>query len=134
MSEKPIATDNSTRMGVGTPFAQGEPPPAIRAEGFLRRLENTWHFLDRLIHSSIPPALNPLGQLGAIANTCLIIAVVTGIVLLFWYTPSVHHAYESLERIKTSSWLGQMMRSLHRYSSDGCVFFILLHAARIVCQ
>lgn len=134
MSASPITTDHSTRMGVGTPLAQGEPSPAVRADGFLRRLENTWHFLDGLIHRSIPPALNPLGQLGAIANTCLIIAVVTGIVLLFWYTPSVHHAYESLERIKTSSWLGQLMRSLHRYSSDGCVVFILLHAARIVCQ
>jgi ferredoxin/coenzyme F420-reducing hydrogenase delta subunit len=134
MSEELIVTDNDRRTGIETPFAEGEPRPSVRAEGFLRCLENAWHFLDRLIQRSIPPAFNPLGQLGAIANTCLVIAVVTGIVLLCWYTPSVHHAYDSLEKIKTSSWLGQMMRSLHRYSSDGCVFFILLHAGRIVCQ
>ena len=109
-------------------------PPATRADGLLRRLDTGWHYLDRLIQSAIPPSLNPLSQLGGIANTCLIIAVITGVLLLFWYTPSVHHAYESLEKIKSSSWLGQMMRSLHRYSSDGCLFFILLHATRIVCQ
>lgn len=147
MNENPIAIEESTRMEaeVFSPshdpqvtalnsFVLDELPPSVRGESFLRHLDNGWLRLDRLIHNSISPALNPLGQLGAIANTCLIIAVITGIVLLFWYTPSVHHAYESLEKIKASSWLGQMIRSLHRYSSDGCVFFILLHALRIIGQ
>ena len=62
------------------------------------------------------------------------IAVISGIALLFWYTPSVHQAHESLERLRASSWLGQLVRSVHRYSSDGCLFFVLLHACRIVCQ
>ena len=100
----------------------------------LRRLDNGWLYLERLIHHFIPPRLNPFGQLGAMANTCLIIAVLSGIVLLFWYTPSVHQAYGSLEHIRQSSWLGQLLRSLHRYSSDGCLFFVLLHAVRIVFQ
>ena len=109
-------------------------PPTVRADRLFRYLDTGWHFLDRLIHRAVPPALNPLGQLGAIANTCLIIAVITGVVLLFWYTPSVHHAHESLEQVRATSWLGQLVRSMHRYSSDGCLFFILLHAIRIVCQ
>ena len=109
-------------------------PPAPRCEDLLRRVENGWLYLDRLIEKFIPPTLNPFSQLGAMANTSLIIAVISGIVLLIWYSPSVHHAYESLEKIRTSSWLGQMMRSIHRYSSDGCLFFVLLHALRIICQ
>src|SRR6185295_6853177 len=113
---------------------QNELLPAPRAEGLLRRLENGWLYLDQLIHKCIPSSLNPLDQLGAMANTSLIIAVVSGIALLIWYSPSVHHAYESLETIRQSSWLGQLIRSMHRYSSDGCLFFILLHAARIICQ
>lgn len=111
-----------------------EAPPAPRCEKMLRRLENGWLYLDRLIEKFLPPTLNPLSQLGAMANTSLIIAVISGIVLLIWYSPSVHHAYESLERIRASSWLGQMIRSIHRYSSDGCLFFVLLHALRIICQ
>ena len=111
-----------------------EAPPGVRADALLRWLEKGWLHLDGLIHRFVPPSLNPLGQLGAIANTCLIIAVLSGIALLFWYSPSVHHAYDSLETMRQSSWLGQLMRSLHRYSSDGCVFFILLHALRVTFQ
>ncbi len=110
------------------------PQPSVRGEALLRRCENVWLHLDRLAARFLPSALNPFGQLGAIANTCLIAAVVSGIALLIWYTPSVTHAYDSLEKLRAGSWLGQLVRSLHRYSSDGCIFFILLHAARIVCQ
>ena len=140
-SKARVETDTSSPDGVPQSIplsepAQAElvPPPAPRAEGLLRRLENGWLRLDRLIEDFISPTLNPFSQLGAMANTSLIIAVISGIVLLFWYTPSVHHAYESLETIRQSSWLGQIVRSIHRYSSDGCLFFVLLHALRIVCQ
>lgn len=90
--------------------------------------------MDRWIQGALPPVLNPFTQLGAIANLCLLIAVASGIALLLWYTPSVHQAYDSLAKIESGSVAGQWMRSIHRYSSDGCVFFILLHAFRIVTQ
>ena len=108
--------------------------PAVRAEGLLRKADNLFLRLDGGVHRAIAPALNPLAQLGAVANTCLMIAIVTGIALLIWYTPSVHQAHASLEAIKQSSWLGQLVRSLHRYSSDACLFLVLLHAARIFVQ
>lgn len=110
------------------------PEPAVRGEDFLRRLENGFLRFDRLVERALPAALNPFAQLGAMANTCLIIAVISGVLLLFWYTPSVHQAYDSLERLRDGSFVGQWLRSLHRYSSDGCVLFILLHAVRIVFQ
>src|SRR6185436_13934633 len=71
------------------------PEPAVRGEKLLRRLENGLLQIDRLVERALPPALNPLGQLGAMANTCLIIAVISGVALLLWYTPSVHLAYDS---------------------------------------
>jgi ferredoxin/coenzyme F420-reducing hydrogenase delta subunit len=111
-----------------------EPAQPVRAESVLRSLENLWLRLDRLTERFLPPALNPFGQLGAIANTCFLVALFSGIPLLLWYSPSVHLAYQSLETLREGSWLGQLMRSLHRYSSDGCILFILLHTARIVCQ
>lgn len=117
---------------IQTPAVVSE--PAVRGEKILRGLENALLWIDRLIERALPPALNPLGQLGAMANMCLIIAVVSGVALLLWYTPSVHLAYDSLEKLRTGSFLGQWVRSLHRYSSDGCVLFILLHALRIVSQ
>jgi len=114
--------------------AESPDSPSVRGEGFFRVIENVFIRLDQAIQKFLPTSLNPLGQLGAVANTCLIIAVISGVALLLWYTPSVHQAYDSLEKVRASSWLGQLTRSLHRYSSDGCVFFVLLHALRIAAQ
>ncbi|MEX2381139.1 MAG: hydrogenase iron-sulfur subunit [Opitutales bacterium] len=107
------------------------PSPPARGEELLRRFDGLFLHLDRSIHRAIPPALNPFTQSGAIANTSFLIAAVTGILLLFWYSPSLYHAYDSIEGIREGSWLGQMMRSLHRYSSDACMLFIFIHAFRI---
>lgn len=108
--------------------------PEVRFDKPLRWLNRGWDQVDALIHRFFPSAINPFGQLGAIANLCLIIAVISGVVLLYWYTPSVHQAHASLETIRNSSFLGQLTRSIHRYSSDAALFFILLHACRIVSQ
>ncbi|MBI2926933.1 MAG: hydrogenase iron-sulfur subunit [Verrucomicrobia bacterium] len=127
-AQLPLTDDSPSRSGS---LLEPSPSPALWGESLLRRLENGVLLLDRVVHQFIPPALNPFAQIGAIANTCFIIAVVTGIALLLWYTPSVQQAYSSLEAVRQSSWLGQLMRSLHRYSSDGCLFLILLHTLRI---
>ncbi|MFN3604572.1 MAG: cytochrome b N-terminal domain-containing protein [Leptonema sp. (in: bacteria)] len=74
--------------------------------------------------------LNPMKHVGAIANFLFGIAIISGIILLFWYKPSVYQAYDSLEQLKQKeffSFLGQLFRSLHRYSSDGTILFILIH-------
>ena len=131
MTETPISQLLSADKGAKSAAVTA---PAVRGESLLRPLENFWLWLDRLVERFLPSALNPFGQLGAMANTSLIIALVSGIALLIWYPPSVYQAYAALEKLRTDSWLGQWMRSLHRYSSDGCLFFILLHTARIVCQ
>src|SRR6516162_1989391 len=119
---------------VGTDTKPDESAAPVRAEKLLQSLETFWLRLDRLTEKFLPPALNPFGQLGAIANICFLVALVSGIALLIWYSPSVHQAYASLDKLRQGEWLGQLMRSLHRYSSDGCILFILLHTARIVCQ
>ena len=51
--------------------------------------------------------------------------------LLIWYKPSVHMAYESLEAMSQSPLGAGLMRSLHRYSSDAAVLFGVIHALRV---
>jgi len=85
-------------------------------------------------HASVkayPQDNNPLTQTGAIANTTLIIAIITGILLLVWYRPSVHQAYDSVVSMEASPLLAELLRSLHRYSSDACMFFVLFHAMQL---
>ena len=55
--------------------------------------------------------------------------MVSGVLLLFWYVPSVSQAWLSLEAMRQSAF-PQLVRSVHRYSSDACMLFVILHAAR----
>lgn len=113
---------------------EASPAPSVRLQPLFAAVERAFLLLDRLVHRALPACLNPFGQLGAIANTNLIVAVISGVAMLLWYTPSVHDAYQSLEAVRASGGLGQWMRSLHRYSSDACVLFVLLHALRVAAQ
>lgn len=116
----------------GGPLAEGVPAPRVRGERILRVGERGFLLLDRALARVLPDALNPFLQTGAVAITSLAVATVTGVLLLFWYSPSVTHAYSSLTDL--SRFGGGFIRSLHRYSSDATMFFALVHAIRLLFE
>lgn len=113
------------------PITPGSAEAPVRGGGLLRRAERLFTRLDAWIEREVPPEMNPLTQTGAIANLMLVIATVTGVLLLLWYVPSVQRAHESVEAMMAQPFGGGLVRALHRYSSDACVFFVLLHALRM---
>jgi ferredoxin/coenzyme F420-reducing hydrogenase delta subunit len=116
-----------------TPFGVESPlDPEVRGAAALRRGERVFLALDRLLARALPEPWNPFLQTGAIAITSILVATVTGIVLLIWYRPSVHQAYASLATLSPLG--GGLLRSLHRYSSDAAMFFVLVHALRIILE
>lgn len=77
------------------------------------------------------PALNPLYYLGAITYWMFWIIVVSGFYIYAFYDTGVQDAYNSVERITHGQWyLGGIMRSLHRYASDGMILASVLHMLR----
>ncbi|MBW2279733.1 MAG: hydrogenase iron-sulfur subunit [Deltaproteobacteria bacterium] len=106
----------------------------VRGDGLFRQLEGAFLLLDRVVGRALPPALNPFLQTGAIAITSLAVATVTGVVLLIWYSPSVHGAYSSVAEMSDAPWTAGLMRSLHRYSSDLCMLFVGVHALRVFLE
>ncbi len=118
-------------QGAGArPVAAARPDPDVRGEAPLAWLERGFLYADRAIERVVPASANPLAHTGAIANVTFAIAVVTGCLLLIWYSSSVHEAHASLEAMR-GSFLASLVRSLHRYSSDGCLLFVLVHALRL---
>ncbi len=109
--------------------ASAEKP--IRGESLLRPADSLLLRLDAWVARYLPEKCNPLLQTGAIANSCFFVALITGIALLLWYVPSVHQAYDSMLALDQAPWTSGWVRSLHRYSSDACMFFVLLHAVKI---
>lgn len=77
------------------------------------------------------PALNPLNQLGALGWFFYWIVVATGIYLYIFFDTGITDAYESVERITNVQWFaGGVMRSVHRYASDGLVVVVIAHLLR----
>ncbi|HLF45634.1 MAG TPA: cytochrome b N-terminal domain-containing protein, partial [Chitinophagaceae bacterium] len=70
--------------------------------------------------------LNPLYHLGDMAILLFSIACISGIYIFIFYNVNPRHAWDSVEAI-SSNYFNGWMRSIHRYSSDLLIIFILLH-------
>lgn len=75
--------------------------------------------------------LNPIYYLGAITVFLLIVDVLSGVYLFLFYRVDPQQAYHSVEVI-SSSFLGSLMRGIHRYSSDGLILFAVLHMLHMI--
>ena len=69
--------------------------------------------------------------LGAIPLTLFGILVVTGLLLTFYYVPSMENAYDSVEQITNEVYLGWFIRGLHKTSVDLMILFLLFHVIRV---
>lgn len=55
----------------------------------------------------------------------------TGVLLMFYYIPSVERAYPTLKEIQLSVPLGQFTRNMHRWSAHLMVLMTFLHLTRV---
>ncbi len=69
--------------------------------------------------------------LGVIAISLLGVLTVSGVILMFYYVPSVERAYESMKAIQISVPLGEFSRNMHRWSAHAMVLVVILHMARV---
>lgn len=69
--------------------------------------------------------------LGIIAIILFGILAFTGILLMFFYVPSVERAYETMKDIQLVVPLGQFTRNMHRWSAHGMVLVVVLHMVRV---
>lgn len=69
--------------------------------------------------------------LGIISALLFGILVWTGILLMFYYVPSVERAYSTMKDIQLAIPLGQFTRNMHRWSAHAMVLAVILHMARV---
>jgi len=69
--------------------------------------------------------------LGTIAATLFAILAITGLVLMFLYTPSVERAYWSIKDLDHAVSFGWLLRRMHRISAHGMVAVVFLHMFRV---
>lgn len=75
--------------------------------------------------------LNPLYHLGTMSFFQFWLVIGSGLYLYIFTETAVVGAFESVERITHDQWwAGGIMRSVHRYATDGMILTMLLHLLR----
>ena len=70
-------------------------------------------------------------RLGYIAAVLFGILTITGVYLMFVYTPSPTVAYGDMQHLKTGVGFGQLVRNVHRWSAHLMVLVVFLHLVRV---
>ncbi|MCD4686250.1 MAG: cytochrome b N-terminal domain-containing protein [Anaerolineae bacterium] len=69
--------------------------------------------------------------LGGLAILLVMLLVMTGIMLMFAYTPTPDTAYNDMLRLKTDVAFGQLLRNLHHWSGNLLLVVAFLHLLRV---
>ena len=101
----------------------------------LKRLHKLlqWMFMrvEALFNLAFGDKLNPLYHLGTITFFLFWLVAISGLYLYIFADTGVKDAYDSVEAITHKQWwAGGILRSIHRYASDGMVLTMLLHMVR----
>lgn len=70
--------------------------------------------------------------LGGLAFTALLVLVASGLLLLFYYQPTVSGAFDSILFLENNVPGGAYLRSLHRLSSHILLVLLFLHTLRVI--
>ncbi|MFQ6031518.1 MAG: cytochrome b N-terminal domain-containing protein [Candidatus Zixiibacteriota bacterium] len=69
--------------------------------------------------------------LGGIAFLLFLVLTVTGILLMFYYTPSVGRAYDDMKDLEFVVSYGILLRNMHRWAAHAMVAVVFLHMCRV---
>ncbi len=69
--------------------------------------------------------------LGSATLVIFLLQMVTGIWQLFYYVPTVDHAYDSLNHLRTEVPFGWLIHGLHYWGASAMIFLVALHLARV---
>ncbi|HEU4350949.1 MAG TPA: cytochrome b N-terminal domain-containing protein [Burkholderiales bacterium] len=101
----------------------------------LKRIQGLaqWCFVrvEGLFNLAFGEKLNPLYHIGQISYYLMWLIVASGLYLYAFFETSVAGAPASVDALTHGQpWAGGVLRSVHRYASDGVVLTMLLHMAR----
>ncbi len=73
----------------------------------------------------------PTWYLGALTFVTFLILVITGILLMLYYHPSVPQAYADMKDLQFVVSSGVFLRNLHRWSAHAMVFLVFAHMFKV---
>ena len=80
---------------------------------------------------SVAEATQPGFDFKAFQLSTAIVLTITGIFLMFYYSPTSPQAYYDLQALNTDVAFGQLVRNMHRWGAHLMVLTVFLHMARV---
>src|SRR5690606_5533542 len=106
-----------------SPSRRPNPRLTPHADGF-------WLHMRPSYYNQEVTGLYPSFRLGWLSTYFVFFETITGIILMFWYTPSPEIAYGNMLNMLNNVPLGQFMRDLHRLGAEAMVLIVFLHMLR----
>lgn len=69
--------------------------------------------------------------LGGLSFFLFLGLTITGVLLMFYYVPSIDRAYTDMQALETDVRFGMLMRNMHRWMAHGMVLTVLMHMMRV---
>jgi quinol-cytochrome oxidoreductase complex cytochrome b subunit len=70
-------------------------------------------------------------RLGFISTVLYAILFITGVYLMFFYTPAVSMAYGDMQQLRAQVGFGQLIRNVHRWGAHLMVLAVVFHLVRV---
>ena len=86
--------------------------------------------LKEQIEKPLPGHISWLHTFGSMSLLIFLSQVVTGVLLLIYYRPTVEGAYESVKYIMSTAYLGWLYRQVHAWGANLMVIIVFLHILR----
>jgi ubiquinol-cytochrome c reductase cytochrome b subunit len=92
--------------------------------------EKKWSMKD--FNYPVPAHAKQFGYaVGGVTFVGFILLIISGIVMTFFFTPTVNKAHDSVLELSSTPW-GLWLRSFHRWLAETVIFLIILHLTRII--
>jgi quinol-cytochrome oxidoreductase complex cytochrome b subunit len=105
------------------PSRRPNPRLTPHADGFWLHMRPSYFHRDMT-------GIYPTFRLGWLSMYLVFFETITGIILMFWYTPSPEIAYGDMLKMLSNVPLGQLTRDLHRLGAEAMVLIVSLHMMR----
>ena len=86
--------------------------------------------LQKQLHKPLPKHISWFHTLGSMSLFLFISQVLTGILLLVYYRPTVGEAFESVKFIMTTAHAGWLYRQIHAWGANLMILVVFLHMLR----
>jgi ubiquinol-cytochrome c reductase cytochrome b subunit len=103
----------------------GRPNPRLKphSEGFWLHMKPTYYH-------NLVDGIYPTFRLGWLSTFFFVVEIVTGVLLMVYYTPSPEFAFTNMLDILSNVPFGRLIRDIHRLGAELMVAIVMLHALR----